>query len=50
MENKEAIIEMLRCAEINCDNAERLGLPMVKLVKAQIQEALRLLQEGNPNA
>lgn len=36
-------IEMLQCAEINCDNVKRLGIPFVDFVKKQIQEAITLL-------
>ena len=40
-------IEILRCAEINCDTAKRVGGPFVDVVKEQIQEALRLLGEDD---
>ncbi len=36
-------IEMLRCAEVNCDNASRLGPVGILLVKAQIQDAIKEL-------
>lgn len=39
----EEAIEMLQCAEINCDNAKKLGIGFVELVKSQIQDALKLL-------
>jgi hypothetical protein len=42
-------IESLLCAEINCDNVKRLGIPMVDIVKAQIQTAIRLLG-GEPRS
>jgi len=38
-------IEMLRCAEINCDNAKRVPV-LLNAVKMQIQEALKLLEEN----
>jgi hypothetical protein len=39
-----ALIEVLRCAEINCDNIKTGGLIFVAVVKAQIQEALLILK------
>ena len=37
-------IEMLCCAEVNCDNVARLGSVGVQLVKAQIQDAIKELE------
>ena len=37
-------IEMLQCAEINCDNTKKLGVMMVDLVKMQITEAIAILE------
>ena len=43
---KEAkIIELLRCAEINCDNAKRVPV-LIDLVKVQIQEAIKELEKA----
>ena len=39
----ENVIETLRCAEVNCDNAPRLGAAGILIVKAQIQDAIREL-------
>lgn len=36
-------IEILRCAEVNCDNAPRLGEVGIQIVKAQIQDAIKTL-------
>jgi len=41
----EKAIEMLQCAEYNCDNVKKLGVHVVDAVKMQIQEALKLLGE-----
>jgi hypothetical protein len=38
------VIETLRCAETNCDNAKRVP-PMIDIVKAQIQDAIRALDD-----
>lgn len=38
-------IEMLQCAEINCDNVPKLGTEFAKVVKMQIQEAMKLLTD-----
>lgn len=43
-EQEQQVIELLRCAEINCDNANILGIRMVKIVKFKIQEALKVLE------
>lgn len=37
------VIELLQCALANCDNVRRVGLPMLKAVEMQIQEALDIL-------
>jgi hypothetical protein len=39
----EETIETIRCAEINCDNIKKVGLPFVEIVKMQLAEALKLL-------
>lgn len=50
MSKIDEVIEQLRCAEINCDNAKKTGLPVfVDVVKAQVQEALKLLEEAEVN-
>jgi hypothetical protein len=36
-------IELLECAEINCDNIRTLGEAGIVLVKMQIQEAIKIL-------
>lgn len=38
------IIELLNCAEINCDNAKRVP-QLIGLVKIQIGEAIKLIEE-----
>lgn len=38
-------IEMLQCAEANCDNVKRLGSFFVDMVKMQIAEAISILEE-----
>ena len=38
-------IELLECAQINCDNVKKLGLPMVDIVRMQIDEALKCLED-----
>jgi hypothetical protein len=48
MNNEEQILEMLRCALVNCDNVARLGMVGVQIVKLQIQEAINNL-EGKPH-
>jgi len=45
MSNVEKAIEMLQCAEINCDNVKKIGVGFVDMVKMQIQEALALLEK-----
>jgi hypothetical protein len=45
--NLEKAIELLQCAEINCDNAKSLGIVMVQLVKLQVTEALDILERPN---
>jgi hypothetical protein len=48
MSNIDEAIEQLRCAEINCDNATKTGQPVfVHVVKKQVQEALKLLEDAN---
>lgn len=37
-------IELLRCAEINCDNIKKIGPVMIDIVKTQISEAIKLLE------
>jgi hypothetical protein len=37
-------IELLGCAEINCDNVKRLGVGFADFVKTQIQEAVAILE------
>jgi hypothetical protein len=37
------VIEILRCAEVNCDNAPRLGMAGILIIKAQIQDAIKQL-------
>lgn len=43
-------IDTLRCAEFNCDNAKKVGLVMVDLVKAQIQTAIKCLENDEEEA
>lgn len=43
----EEAIEMLQCAEINCDNVKKLGTFFADAVKLQIQEAIKLLANGD---
>lgn len=38
-------IEYLECALINCNNVKKLGLPILEIVKQQIQSALDVLEE-----
>ena len=45
MKNKAALIEVLRCALINCDNIRKLGPVGIDIVKMQIEGALELLQD-----
>lgn len=45
MAKVDEAIEMLQCAEINCDNVKKLGTSFVELVKSQIQDAIKLLEE-----
>ena len=42
--SKLKIIELLRCAEINCDNSKRVPV-LIDLVKVQIQEAIKELDK-----
>jgi hypothetical protein len=50
MNNVEEVIEQLRCAEINCDNAKATGHAVfIDVVKAQIREALKLLEGTEAN-
>lgn len=44
MKKIDEAIEMLQCAEINCDNVKRIGTPFVDMVKFQIQEAIKMLK------
>ena len=45
-DEKDQIIEYLRCAEINCDNVMDMRQPaLAGIVKLQIQEALKVLGE-----
>lgn len=37
-------IELLGCAEINCDNVKKLGVTFADFVKLQIKEAVEILQ------
>jgi len=41
--NVEKAIEILQCAEYNCDSIHRVGLVMVNDVKMQIQSAIKEL-------
>jgi hypothetical protein len=45
MTNVDKAIEMLQCAEINCDNVKKVGVGFVDMVKVKIQEALALLEK-----
>ena len=38
-------IELLECAKINCDNTKKLGAAFVEVVKMQITEALKLIED-----
>lgn len=44
---KSEIIEVLQCAEINCDNVSKLGPPAAMIAKLQIIHALKLLGSGS---
>jgi hypothetical protein len=37
-------IEILQCAEINCDNVKKVGAFFADAVKHQISEAIKLLE------
>jgi hypothetical protein len=39
----EKAIEILRCAEVNCDNVARGGFLATQIVRAQIQDAIKEL-------
>lgn len=39
------IIELLRCASINCDNTKKIGIRFVDFVKIQIDEAIEKLEK-----
>lgn len=41
-------IEMLQCAEINCENIKKGGIIFVDIAKDQIRQAIMLL-EDSPN-
>ena len=45
--NKDQVIELLECAKINCDNAKKVGMVMVEMVKMQIDEAIKLLEKDD---
>jgi hypothetical protein len=45
--SKEDVLEQLRCAEINCDNIKKAGLIYVEVVKMQIKEAIKLLENAD---
>ena len=38
--NTDRAIELLNCAEVNCDNIKKVGVVFADIVKAQIQEAI----------
>jgi hypothetical protein len=42
-EKIEKAVEILRCAEVNCDNVARGGLMVTQIVKAHIQTAIEEL-------
>lgn len=43
MSNIEEAVEMLRCAEVNCDNVPKVHGLMALIIKAQIQDAIKTL-------
>ncbi len=45
--DKDKVIEMLECAKINVDNILKVGPPIAGLVKMQIDEAIKMLQDEN---
>jgi hypothetical protein len=44
MIDTEKVVEILRCAEVNCDNVVKGGAVFAQIVKAQIQEAIEELE------
>ncbi len=42
--DKEKLLELLRCAMVNCDNIPKVGTPMVHVVKHQIICALEIIE------
>lgn len=43
--DKIKVMDLLRCAVINCDNVKRLGFPMLEFVKIQLNDALAEMQK-----
>lgn len=44
MDKKDEVIEMLRCALINCDNIRALGSMGIDIVKMQVQSAIDMIE------
>ena len=43
--DKEKVLEMLRCALVNCDNVKHLGSVGVDILRMQIQTAIDLIED-----
>ena len=39
------VLELIRCARINCDSIQQLGMAGVAIVKLQLDEAIKALEE-----
>ncbi|MBC7105664.1 MAG: hypothetical protein H5T97_06980 [Firmicutes bacterium] len=48
MDKKSELLELLRCALANCDNIMRLGPVGVEIVKLQINQAIDLVEDRQP--
>ena len=44
-ENKEKVLELLRCAEINAGNIKKVGPVLSDVVIDQIRDAIKILEE-----
>ena len=40
-----SVIEVLENAKYNCDNVKKLGIPIIDIVKAQIETAIKMLEK-----
>jgi hypothetical protein len=45
--NIERAIEMIECAKVNTDNIAKVGLVMIQIVKEQLNEAIKALEDEN---